>query len=262
MKNQILLILAILLTACGASDDGTDPSNNSNFSISLAANSQVGVDEVIAVNITGNENIISLQGSLDNFETIIFNSSQSEGYGTNTTLYFNFDALGSKNMSIKAINNNGDESIQTVDISVIRGNAIKITGVQVLSFFNINGTWDPEFPEDDINRLADVFFSLRKPTVGRFNGDLVFTNWFLSEVKENQGDLTWELSAEDLYINPQRSLLLGLADDDGTFVADLLMGPPSERELTFTEHIATQPSTITLSVPEIELEVLFTVEWN
>lgn len=262
MKNQILLILAILLTACSSSDDGTDPNNNSNFSISLAANSQVGVDEIIAINITGNENIITLQGSLDNFETIIFNSSQSEGYGTNTTLYFNFDVLGNKSMSIKAINNNGDESIQTVDIFVIRGNAIKITGVQVLSFFNISGTWDPEFPEDDINRLADVFFSLRKPTVGRFNGDLVFTNWFLSEVKENQGDLTWDLSAEDLFINPQRSLLLGLADDDGTFVADLLMGPPSERELTFSEHIATQPNTITLSVAEIELEVVFTVEWN
>ena len=45
MKNQILLILSILLTACGASDDGTDPNNNSNFNISLAANSQVGVLE-------------------------------------------------------------------------------------------------------------------------------------------------------------------------------------------------------------------------
>ncbi len=262
MKNQILLILAILLTACGASDDGTDPNNNSNFSISLTSNSQVGVDEVIAININGNENIITLQASFDNFETTILNASRSEGFGTNTDVYFNFDEMGSKSISIKAINNDGDESIQSVDISVIRGNAIKITGVQVLSFFNINGTWDPEFPEDDINRLADVFFSLRKPTVGRFNGNLVFADWFLSEVKENQGDLTWDLSDEELYINPQRSLLLGMADDDGNFSEDLMLGPPFERELTLSEHIATQPDTITLSVPEIDLEVVFTVEWN
>jgi hypothetical protein len=263
MKNQILLSLAILLTACGASDDGTDPiNNNSNFSISLAANSQVGVDEIIAINITGNENIFTLEGSLDNFATTIFNQTRSVGFGTNTTVYFNFDELGSESISIKAKNNNGDESIQTIDVSVVRGNAIKITGVQVLSFFNIDGTWDLEFPEDDINRLADVFFNLRKPTVEIFNGNLLFVNWFKSDMKENQGDLTWDLSTEDLYINPQRSLLFGLADDDGTFVEDLLMGPPFERELTLSEHIANQPNIITLSVPEIELEVAFTVEWN
>lgn len=262
MRNILFVALSILLTACGASDDGTDPINNSNFSISLTASSQVGVDEIIAINITGNETIFTLEGSLDNFATTIFNRTQSEGYGTNTTVYFNFDELGSKSISIKAINNNGDESIQSVDISVIRGNAIKITNVQVLSFFNIDGTWDPEFPEDDINRLADVFFNLRKPDVGPFNGDLTFVNWFKSEVKENQGDLTWDLTDEDLYINPQRSLLLGMADNDGNFNQNLLMAPPSERELTLSEQIATQPDTITLSVPEIDLEVAFTVEWN
>ena len=266
MKKYFLITLAILLTSCSSSDDSTDNNNgnnNSNFSISLSTNTSAVVDEVIPIDITGNETIMTLQASLDNFQTTIFNQSiNPQGFGTSATLYFSFDDLGSKNISLKALNDAGDESLQTATVTISRGNAVKITTVQVFSFSNIDGTWDDEFSNTDVNRLADIFFNLGKPKTSTTTGGLGFQNWFTSVVKENQGNLTWDVSSEDLYINPQLSLQYSMADNDGSFNQDLMLGPPFEREITFAEHITDQPNTVTLSVPDIDLEVVLTVEWN
>lgn len=265
MKKYFLLTLVILLTSCSSSDDSTDDNNendNSNFSITLSTNTSAVVDEVIPIDISGNETIMTLQASLDNFQTTVFNQTQSNGFGASTTLYFSFDKLGSKNISIKAINGDGDESVQTATVTISRGNAVKITTVQVLSFSNIDGTWDTEFPNTDPNHLADVFFHLRKPQTSTTSGSLGFQDWFTSTIKENQGNLTWDISSEGLYLNPQLSLQYSMADDDGSADQDLMLGSPFEREITFAEHITNQPNTITLSVPDIDLEVVLTIEWN
>lgn len=264
MNKLILIALVITLSACSSSDNSTDPNNNngSTFSFELSANATAIIDEVIPVGITGNENIMTLQASLDNFQTTILDRTEGNGFGTTTSLYFNFDKLGSKTISIKAINNKGDVMTKTIDVLVSRGSAVKITAVKVVSFSNIDNSWDPEFPSTDINRLADVGFLLRKPKVGITENIFNFQDWFRSPIKENQGDLIWDVSSNDLFLNPQFSLFYSIADVDGGGVGqDLMLGPPFERELTFQEHIATKPSTITLKVLEIDLEVEFTLEW-
>lgn len=270
MKKTILLLLAftILTIACSSSDDPSDPNgkpNESSFSVELSGNANVGIDETFPLSITGNETIRTLQASLDDFQTTILNRTiDPTGFGTNTTLYFSFDILGSKTISIKAINANGNESTKTFNVSVIRGDAVKIIGAKLISFSNINNTWDAEFPSTDENRLADVFLFFRKARVNILdNFNFTLSNWFKSSIKQNQGDLTWDLSSENLYISPLKKLLFSMADDDGGgVVQDLMLGPPFEREVSFQEHITNKPETITLSVSEIDLEVVLTVEWN
>lgn len=254
MKKHILITIAILLASCSSSDDSIgnlDRNDRSNFSISLSAHETAVVDEVVEVVISSNEPMTSLKISLDNFQnstTIILNLASS------TVSYFSFDKIGAHTtVYFKTTNSNGDESIETYTPTISPGNAVKITTVQVLSFSNIDGTWDPEFSENDINRLADVFFILEKPVASISIENFRFQKWFTSSVKENQGDLTWELSSEDLYIDPQLSLQYTMADEDGGFIDDLMLGPPYLREISLAEYIDTKPSTITLNVPDIDL---------
>ncbi|MEL0651636.1 hypothetical protein V6246_09395 [Algibacter sp. TI.3.09] len=118
-----------------------------------------------------------------------------------------------------------EEVIKTMTVSITRGNTIRITSVKIISFSNINNTWDSEFSDSDTNRLADVFFNLRKQKPDSKQGGLSFQNWFKSEVKENQGDLTWDLSSKNLYLNPEFALQFSMADDDGGVAQDIMLGP-------------------------------------
>jgi hypothetical protein len=260
MRKHILITLAIILSACNSSDDTGGPNNNSNLSLTVTAStSSAIIDEMIMVSVSADEAISSIEVSTDNFVT---NYNQQSNFGTNTLLYLSFDTLGNKTISVRAKNTNGDEATKTLNVNISRGNAIKIEQLQVVSFYDINNTWDPEFGDTDTNRLADVKFALLKPKVNVFNNSVNISNWYESSIKQNQGDLTWDLSSANLYLNPNLSLRLGLGDDDGNGVGqDLLLGPPFDREITFEEYIATKPNTITLSDPSINLEIELTLNW-
>ena len=132
----------------------------------------------------------------------------------------------------------------------------------VNDFYDKGTTWDPEFSNTDPNRLADVSFSLSKPHIDLFSGQRFKALWYKSTVKENQGDLNWNLSQENLYVNPNALIHFGLADDDGGGVGqDLLLGPPFEKDINLSQYSNTQPSNITLEDSSINLEVSFGLEW-
>lgn len=264
MKKTFFLSFLIIIVSCESNEDSITGENNGNtnetFSIELSANDNPVIDEVVAVTVNSPEPMTSLEISYDNFQT---STTSFSSLGNSTQRYFSFDKLGDNTtIYFKAINDDGEESIQTYSPTISRGNALKIKSVEVISFSNIDGTWDSEFPNTNPNHLADVFFNLRKPQVSITTGNLSFQDWFTSAIKDNQGNLTWDVSSEDLYLDPQLSLLFSLVDNDGEFSEDLMLGPPFEREITFAEHITNQPNTITLSVPDIDLEVVLTVEWN
>lgn len=259
MKRILLITLSLLFSACSSSDDSNEPNdNNSTFTIELSGNSTAFIDEVIEVTVLSNETMKSLEFSFDNFETSSTSFSDLE---KTTTRYFSLDKLGANTIYFKAKNNEDEEVIETMTISTTRGNAIQITSVKVISFSNMDNTWDSEFSDSDANRLADVFFNLRKPKPDSKQGGLSFQNWFKSEIKENQGDLTWDVSSKNLYLNPEFALQFSMADDDSGVVQDIMLGPPFEREVTFQDYIATKPNIVTLKVDEIDLEIEFTVGW-
>ena len=260
MKNTIYLFLvSIIIISC--SSDSNENENSNSFSINLTPSSNsVVVDQAFTITVSADEEIRELWVSTNNFATGGYSIRQ---FGTSYVLNFNFDTLGQKTISVRAKNQDNLVSEKQVIVTVSRGNALKINGVQVISFYGINTTYDPEFPVTNPNHLADLRFGLSKNKLGNPLDNIyspVF--WYLSNVIENQGNMTWDCSNADLYINPNASLKFGLVDiDNGIAGADLLNGPPDYREISFNSYIVTKPTTITYTFPEINLEFKLFVEW-
>ncbi len=255
--KRILYLLPFFLWMC--SSDNNEGTNNLSISLTPSVTTAV-IGQQFTIMLTSNQAMKFIEMSTDNFVT---SSGIGSDLGSSKQLYFNFDTLGEKTISIKVKNYNEDERIETVVVSITRGNAIKINRVQVVSFSNINNTWDTEFSGSDPNRLADVFFGVFKSQLRYFYTDEYSNSqWYLSGVKENQGDLTWDLTSENLYITPTSSFSFGLADDDGGgLVDDLMLGPPEVRTFNFSDYLITKPSTITYTYPSINLEFILTVDW-
>ncbi len=249
-----------LITNCGSSDSNDD-SVESNFEIELFYTETVSIDELVELTIVGNEGFREVKASLDDsFD----NSSGTLFFEPETThvRYFTFDKLGINTLYIKAFNEGGIASVKELNVNVVRGNSLKINAVEIVSFSNIDNTWDEEFAETDINRLADVFFIIRKSRAFFSDGEYNFTgNWHRSHVIENQGDLTWDLSEEEMYVGSGFPLNFLTADmDEDGLVGDLMLG----REYNyfgFNEFDGVQPETFTFNFPDIDLEFIITVEW-
>ncbi len=257
MKHLFIYIITVLIFACGSSDDGGNTTDDdSNFEISVVANSSVSIDETILITVNSNEPLNSVQVFQDNVDSGTF---YPNGQSTIAKFNYSFDTVGNRTFIVKATNLNNVVRERTLTINVARGNAIKIMSFRVVSFYNIDQTWDPEFEGTD--RLADVKFAFVKPKIRVFEDNYGYTTWFISSTKENQGDLNWDISSESLYIDPNFILRFGLSDDDGDFGQDLMLGPPSEREIDLSQYIASRPNTITVNYPEINLEAVLTVEW-
>lgn len=257
-KILFLVILTIFISNCSSDESKVI---DSTFSINLIpSTTSVVIDQAFTVAVTGNELITEIWVSTDNFAT---GGYALRNFGNSYILNFNFDTLGQKTISVRAKNQNNIVSEKQIIINVTRGNAIKINGLQVISFYGINTTYDPEFPTTNPNHLADLRFGFSKVKLGNPLDNIyapVF--WYLSSVIENQGTMTWDCSNANLYINPNASLKFGLADiDNGIAGADLLNGPPDFREINFSNYLITKPTTITYSFPEINLEFKVFVEW-
>ena len=257
--KRILYLLPLLFWMCSPSDT---PTKTDGFDFQLVASkSNVTIDEMFTVTIDANMSMTSLDISLDNFATEF---GSTENFGKSKTLYFSFDTLGQKTITIRAKNNTtSGDVVKTIVINVTRGNAIKITGLKVLNFYNMNETWDPEYSANDPNRLADVGFAFTKTRLDNYYSQSGFyRKWYSSEIKQNQIDLTWNISSADLYFYLNSPLKFYLYDvDSPPFTQDLMMGAPDGKQLDFSSYMVTKPNTITYSFPDIQLSLVLTVEW-
>lgn len=259
-KITLLIILSLLMTNC-SSDENNNDVNTNTFAITLVPSlTNVVIDQPFAVTVNANESISQMWVSYNNFAT---GGYAVQNFGNNFTCNFNFDTLGQKTISVRAKNQNNVLSEKQIIVNVTRGNAIKINGLQVISFSGIDTTFDNEFPTSNPNHLADLRFGFAKNKIGNsFNNNYSFVSWYVSSVIENQGTMTWDCSNSNLYINPNATLRFGLADiDNGIAGADLLNGPPDYREINFSNFLVTKPTTITYSFPEINLEFKLFIEW-
>lgn len=255
-KASCLLVLFLFLNCSSDSNE-----NSISFSINVTPSStNVNVDQAFTITVTSNEEIKQMWVSTDNFAT---GGYAIREFGTSYELHFNFDTLGQKEIAIRVKNENGQVAERNIAINVDRGNAIKINGVQVISFYGINTAYDPEFGLNDPNRLADLKFGFAKnKLVDRFLGIYNWSSWYNSTVIENQGNMTWQLNDANLFIHPNNTLRFTLAEMDGQIAgADLLNGPPEFREISFSSFISTKPSVISYTFPEIDLDIKVLVEW-
>ncbi|MGB0199059.1 MAG: hypothetical protein ACPF80_03375 [Flavobacteriaceae bacterium] len=235
------------------------------FTVELVAtNTNVSIDEVATFEVKTNRPFDRITISRDNFTTsTTVTKSQGDSFGTTLTLYVDTANFGNITYSIRVFDasNNQQTATSTLSFTVQIGNAVRVNQVLINNFYDKDNTWDSEYTSTDPNRLADVFFSFSKPHIDLFTGQKFKALWYTSVVKENQGDLTWNLSQENLYINPNALIHFGLADDDGGLGQDLLLGPPFEKELNLSQYSSTQPSSIAIEDNSISLDVDFAVEW-
>jgi len=258
MKKSIIILLIIQLFIGCSSDNN---SSKGTFSIDLVPSAtNIVLDQSFTMTINANESMKYLWVSTDNFAT---GDYAIQNFGTNYMLHFNFDSLGQKTISVRVKNQNNEVSEKQIVVTVTRGNAIKILGVQVVSFYGINTVYDPEFPTSNPESLADLKFGFAKVSLDSYLSNVYsWRNWYQSIVLPNQGTMTWDCSNANLYIDPSRNLLFGLADmDNGIGGADLLNGPPDFREINFSNFVTTKPNSITYTFPEINLEFKVFVEW-
>ena len=221
----------------------------------------IDIDEILPISVTGNETISRIDISKDNWVTSTNLTSPS--FGSETDIFIDYETIGSKTISVRATSAEGFISESSLSISVERGNAIEINTLNLNNFFNINETWDDEFDEGDINRLADVFFIFLKPRLNPFDGtrSINSTVWYRSETLLNQGNLEWSI-ADQLLIDPDLSLYIAFADDDGNgLIEDIMLGPPFEREISFEDFTTTQPDNLSISYPDINLDFDLSVDW-
>lgn len=268
--KKVFMLLSFIALSCSSDDTSVEVVNQPinepevptpTFTINaVVGSSSVNVDEAFTVTITSEENMAGILFSYDNFMTEF---GQYTNYGTSKELNFTLDEIGVTTIYFKAMNeNNVYSQVKSVDILVNRGNAVKITGFQVISFNGIDTTWDPEYPSTNPDHLADVFFGFHKTTIGNpFYGTYSYHYWYQSVVKQNQGDLTWDLTNENLYIKPEKTIRMGLADSDGDIGQDLMMGPPDYRDFNLSAYTTTMPNTVTLTYPEINLQFVVSIEW-
>ncbi|WP_395057907.1 hypothetical protein [Flavobacterium sp.] len=259
--KKIIFLLPLLFCMCTKSDESVAPpiEPKSTFAITATPSSaNVAVDENFTITVAANETIKGLGASLDNFAT---GGQMFTDFGTSRVLYFN--TLGAKTIAIKATSASGAVFIKNVNINVTRGNALKITGMQITAFDNMNNTWDPEFGPTDPNRLADVLFNFNTSQIYTyFETQMTKRRWYLSTVKQNQGDLTWDLTNANLYINPNREITFSLGDEDTPPVGqNLIPNLPDYRIISFANYLTTKPTTITYSFPDANLSFIMTVEW-
>jgi len=271
MKKLILFLTALFLIT-GCSSDDSNNGNNS-FVIELEpSTTESEIDKHFTIEINSEDEIKEMWVSLDNFATGGFTN---RNFGKSYTLNFYFDTLGEKTISIKAKNQSNQISEKQVTVNVIRGNSIKINGVQIVSFDGIDTALDPEYSDTDPNRLADLVFTLQKIRyVGGFyenDSGYDWRFWYKSIVLENQGNLTWDCSNDNLYINlqdnnPFLKLRFALFEQDFdsdnnenlNFLIDTLY---SDLDINFADYYESKPSVIAYSFPEYSLEFKLFVDW-
>ncbi len=260
MKKLFLLATAIFtLLSCSKDGEGTVADEGTVINLSTATNTVV-VDDLVTVQLTSSKPMKFIQVSSDNINFI--NASGLDA--TSRTLYFTFDKIGSQTKYIRITDENYKIVTKSITFNVIRNNTIRIKGVIVNSFYNINQTWDPEFSATDPNRLADVYVAFGKPQLEFFStNNIIYKSWYYSAIKENQGDLTWDLTNESLYFRQNSIIQFSLADLDSQNAINPLI-PNSDRlvYLDFTTYIATKPSTITFDFPLDQLQFILTVDWQ
>lgn len=256
------LFLLIFIIACSDNSESEELINKK-FSVEIEfLTNKLEVDQPISFKLKSNENIISYGASTNNNT---FVQSNQSNYGKTVDIIISFDKIGKNTIYLSAQNENNEVLKKEFEINILKGESVKIKSLKIISFKNINETWDSEYSNTDINRLADLKFTLEKTYIktSLFN-EIKYgrTLWHQSETLINQGNLNWDLNNENLNINPNFVMTFGLGDiDNNGFAEDLLLGPPFSIEFSFKEYIQEKPNKVILKNEDIDLEVEFELEW-
>jgi hypothetical protein len=215
------------------------------------------------VKVQSNEAIFEITRILENSTQSV--SSLTPGTGLveqNLNLHFQFGYVQNEEVKLEFTSVSGKKTTKILSFDVTRGNAVKVIGFNINSFYNMNGTWDEEYAENDPNRLADIIFALRKLGNTHFsNSTPAMRHWYLSPVYPNQQQLEWDLSQEELYISERSMIEFGIGDDDGNGIGQDLARSSQELIIRLNDYRDTKPAEINLNNEEYGYDITFELEW-
>ncbi len=259
-KNILFSCICSLFIACEKEDDGIPESENNfevttNFSISEPT-----IDEDFTLDIESNKALQEVTWFAEEPEGLT-HYPESENFQLPLALV----TKGNRNLSFQFVCEDGDTINRSLNIEVVRGNAVQIEGIELIEFDRMGETWDPQYNEDDPARLADLIFALQKP-MGKDIPELMASKniWHFSEIHKNEESLFWDLSENNIYINPeyQNSFQFHLADwDEGELEEDNLLQHANVKVYYTHESYGEQPEVINIKREDINLEMNIHLNW-
>jgi hypothetical protein len=266
MGKKILLIWVLTLCFSCSPDSAIEqlPEVEENFSVNLTPSvTEVTVDMPFEVKVQSNEAIYEITRIFENGSQSITAAMPGTSLDEqNLNLHFQFGYLGNEEVKLEFTSISGKRTTKTLNFNVARGNAVKVIGFRVNSFYNMNGNWDEEYAEDDPNRLADIIFSFNKLKNIHFSKATVDMRlWYLSPIYPNLQQLEWDLSQKELYISERSTIEFGIGDDDGNGVGQDLARSSQELIIRLKDYRDTKPTEINLSNEEYGYNVSFQLEW-
>lgn len=277
MKRLPIIVFLFFFTLFSCTPDNNNEENsnqeinNLKMEIEISTN-KFQIDQPISFTVNTNENITEINTSTNNWVSSHGATSfMGTNQGKSIKVFQSFSEIGQKTIYVAVKNEKMQKVEKSFQVEIIKGGAVKIKSIKLLSFKNINGSWDKEYPSDNINRLADLAFALEKRYImSSFNEiEYSFEYWrynetlenqgIFSETLENQGNLTWDLNNKNLYIDPYSDFIFHLLDIDKNNASEDLLNDLNNGYLNFIEYIQSKPSTITLKKGDLEIQ--FDLEW-
>ena len=261
MKSHFSLFLAAvcLLVSCGP-DSGSDPLPKEAPKVNLEFESaQVSVDQVVTLKVSTDRPLQEISRITGN-AVISWLAFDGESLPRSFEVHFRFPNPGTQTLDLEFRFTDQTKLPKQLQFEVTRGNSVQLTGVEVNSFRNIHESWDPEFGDTDPQRLADVEFVLEKLHLTQWREKtLTPRRWYKSAIKENQGDLSWDLSEENLFLDPNGPFFFAMGDNDGNNLGQDLM--EALKEVRLRDYMDSRPESISVVDEASNLDVTFHLDW-
>ncbi len=264
-KKIILLWLLVICFSCSPDSQNEEvPKIETTFNVSFkTSESQILVDVPFQIQVESNEPIYEITRITNNGNQGIVAAMPGTALEDQfLILNLQFETLGNQEAKFEFISINGKKAYKTFNFEVVHGSAVKLIGFKINSFYNINGTWDAEYAEDDPNRLADIIFSFQKLNIPHFSDPKQsLRHWYLSPVYPNQQQLEWDLSLEQLYISDRSIFEIGVGDDDGNGIGDDLTRSFRGMNIRLNDYRDSKPAEINIRSEEYGIDVSVQLEW-
>ena len=254
------VLLTILMVSCSSDPNSPTEETPIKFEVDLTPSSlNLSVDETAVVSFTSDTPLSEVKWVRENSSTA-YSAYDGKTIEQDIQLYFQFPFPGTYPVVLEFKDLNGKVLKKELSFEVIPGNTVQITKIEILNFYDKGNAWDKEATGED--QLADLIFGLEKAHhVGFVKDELRTSTWFISEVHENENSLSWDLSTEDLYVNPVFGFDFGLGDVDGGGMSqNLLLDRPSYK-IELRDKIENRPETVELIDEAVNLHIIFHLEW-
>lgn len=261
-KSLLLLSLILILFSCSSETSETiDKGEIQSFDVQLDATTlNPEVDELVTIQVQSDQPLKEFSWISEN--VVRTHSGMGSDLDPDFPLYFQFASTGPKEVNLSFTSTSNKVTTKKLNFDVKKGNTVQIIGFRINSFWKIGDSWDPEFSEDNEERLADIALGFSKLMLFNFTQtEKSFGVWYISPVHNNESSLEWDLESENLHLNPDRPLGFGISDDDGGNISQNLLIDRIYLDVDLSQYKEAQPSSIDFSNAEEEIDITIFLNW-